>query len=260
MKALPDTKTRLRLSTSRKVAPDADRYKGAKVKNAFSLPAGRAFSCPGATAQCDPHRGGYCYAGRDERRFTSVHRLLVGNFELLKGCGRSVEKMVDLIDEMVVAWETWIEAKGYPKLFRWHEDGDFFNMTYARAVAIVMERHPEIQFWAYTRSFTSKLNVVPVLASVPNLSLYCSVDPDNLSIALGRVKEWKQLGVKVAFAQPGEDVQEMSLELLGRKAPVCPEVAGKIPLVNDQGVGACITCGLCLTDTPAQPVIFPIHR
>lgn len=247
----------LKLSTSRKVSPHAHPTKGSYVKNCFSLPAGRDFSCPGATDACDPASGGYCYAGRDERRFPSVRRLVERNFDLLQAC-ESVSDMVALLDEAVKSFVKVCERRDLPKLFRCHEDGDFYSLDYARAWAKVMRMNPDVQFWAYTRSFTKKLNVVPILAKVPNLALYVSVDTENRKLADTRAKEWKRLGVKTAIIDVRDAAQETSVELIGRKSPVCPEIAGKLPLVNAEGVGACVACMMCVVGK--APVIFPIHR
>lgn len=246
----------LKLSTSRKVAPLAHPIKGAKVKNCFALPAGRNFSCRGATDQCDPATGGYCYAGRDERRFPSVRALVEHNYNLLRDA--SVDEMVALLDAAVCDFDKVVTRRGLVKAFRIHEDGDFFSVDYARAWAIVIRRHPDIQFWAYTRSYTRKVNVVPVLAGIPNLALYVSVDSDNRALAATRVKGWQSKGVLPALVSDPADVQEVSVSLTGRRSPVCPEIAGKIPLVNSEGVGACIMCGMC--PTGRQPVVFPLHK
>lgn len=249
----------LKLSTSRKVAHVADPIKGARVKNCFSLPAGRDFSCPGATAECDPGRGGYCYAGRDEMRFPSVSNLVRHNFDLIMACGRSVEKMVELLRPMIGAFRKQYERRGLPLEFRWHEDGDFVNLTYAKAVAQVCRENPDIQFWAYTRSFYGKVDAVPTLVGVDNLALYVSVDDSNARyVNPDRLAFWEANGVKVARVTADPEPQETMVNLIGRKAPICPEINNKIPLVSESGVGACIVCGMCVTGK--APVIFPIHR
>lgn len=254
---MPITAAVLKLSTSRKVSPHAHPERGSYIKNCFSLPAGRQASCPGATDACDPNSGGYCYAGRDERRFPSVRRLVEHNFALLADC-RTQGEMVALLDEAVKSFVKVATKKNLPLLFRLHEDGDFFSVTYAKAWATVVKANPDVQFWAYTRSYTKRINVVPHLAGIANLALYVSVDTHNRELAETRADEWKILGVKTAIIDTKDEAQETSIELLGRRSPICPEIAGKVPLVNDRGVGACITCGLCIV--AKQPIIFPVHR
>lgn len=246
----------LKLSTSRKVAPVAHPTKGALIKNCFSLPAGRAFSCPGATDQCDPAAGGYCYAGRDERRFPSVRALVEHNFNLLRDA--SIPEMVELLDAAVCEFVKAAERRDVVKWFRIHEDGDFFSVDYAKAWAIVIRRHPDVTFWAYTRSFTREVNVIPVLSGIENLALYVSIDDDNRKIAARKMGAFKRRGVRAAVIADIEKVQEVSVKLTGRKSPVCPEIIGKIPLVNEDRVGACIACKMC--PKGLQPVAFPVHR
>ena len=50
------------------------------IANTFGLPAGKAFSCPGATSVCES----VCYAGKLEKVFPTVKKNLLHNWELLK--------------------------------------------------------------------------------------------------------------------------------------------------------------------------------
>lgn len=247
----------LKLSTSRKVSPWADPKKGSKVKNCFSLPAGRNGSCPGATDLCDPAAGGYCYAGRDEKRFPSVNALVTRNLKLLKAAG-TVAGMVTLLDAAVTEFVTFATKRDLPLVFRIHEDGDFFSRDYAKAWAEVITRHPDVQFWAYTRSWAGKVVVTDILAGIDNLALYVSVDAANIDQARPLVAGWQAAGILPAIASEAEGIQDVSVSLQGRRAPVCPEIAGKLPLVNEDGVGACVACGMCIDGK--APVNFPIHR
>ena len=73
--------TKLIRSKDRKVAnivtPNG---KQASMANTFGLPAGKAYSCPGATSVCES----VCYAGKLEKVFKGVRVNLMHNWELLK--------------------------------------------------------------------------------------------------------------------------------------------------------------------------------
>src|SRR5215217_2968314 len=70
--------TTLRRSADRKVTNlPSPNGKTAKIANSFGLPAGHAYSCPGATATCER----VCYAGKLEKLYKGVREVLVGNLE-----------------------------------------------------------------------------------------------------------------------------------------------------------------------------------
>jgi len=103
---------KLKRSNDRKVANLVTKNgKQAAMANTFGLPAGKEFSCPGATSICES----VCYAGKLEKLF--------------KECVK----------------------KNAPMLFRIHWDGDFFSEDYTRAWKLVIEEQPDIKFWVYTR-------------------------------------------------------------------------------------------------------------
>ncbi len=47
----------------------------ASIANAFGLPSGKAFSCPGATSVCET----ICYAGRLEKVFKGIRDVITSN-------------------------------------------------------------------------------------------------------------------------------------------------------------------------------------
>lgn len=250
----------LRLSNDRKVSPKSVYEKAAKrwkpiVPNSFGLLAGT--SCPDKTAACTK----ICYAANLERVFSSARRLVAGNLELLQACGANVAKMVELLAPMVEEWLATcdrVEKKtGTPvsRAFRIHWDGDFYSLPYAAAWAQVCKMFPQATFWAYTRSFVT-VNVIPVLANVPNLTVYLSVDSDNKEAAKAVSAQFPQ--VRLAFlGDDWTDAEGIAREVSGRNAPKCPALTGKTPMVNEEGIGACIACGLCIRGT--NNVRFAVH-
>ncbi len=224
---------KLRVSTDRKTANSVTKGGNVNIANAFGLPAGDNYSCPGATSECEP----ICYAGKLERIFKGMRVNVTHNFDLVKDAnGRAIMR---LLDEMVTEFEQACEKKNARKLFRIHHDGDFFRLRYSAAWRGVMLKHPDVQFWAYTRSF----HLVRSLADTPNLTLYLSVDEVNLDSAIEcyAANPWVKLA---ALGKTFDDAKAL-LEAMGEKGARCPELNGALPLISPEG-SACARCGLCI--------------
>ena len=202
------------------------------IANTFGLPAGKNYSCPGETSICSK----VCYAGKLERIYKGVRDTLVHNWDLLKNADGPT--MVNLINEMIEDFKQDCNKRNAKKLFRIHWDGDFFNDTYTHAWKTVINNHPDIQFWVYTRVS----NAATILKGIDNLSLYFSTDGDNRETA----KVLSSEGIKLAYLSTTFDLgrQDM-LELVGKSGVKCPENNKKIPLISKQG-SACVTCGQCV--------------
>ena len=228
------TPMKLKRSNDRKVANLVTKNgKQAAIANTFGLPAGKAYSCPGATSICES----VCYAGKLEKLFKGVKINLLHNWELLKDADSEV--MVRLLDEMIIEFIADCEKKGAPKLFRIHWDGDFFNDTYTYAWKTVIEKHVNVQFWVYTRVKSAAL----ILKDVSNLSLYYSTDDENKNIA----HDLKlNQGIRLAYLGKTFAVTESTMkELTGKPGAKCPENMKSIPLISSNG-SACVSCGLCV--------------
>ena len=225
---------KLKRSNDRKVANLVTKNgKQAAMANTFGLPAGKEFSCPGATSICES----VCYAGKLEKLFKGVKANLLHNWELLRNADR--DTMLVLLDEMIVDFVADCDKKSAPKLFRIHWDGDFFNDTYTYAWKTVIESHSDIQFWVYTRVKSAAL----ILKDIPNLSLYYSTDDENLPIAT----ELKQVeGIRLAYLGKTFALTETKMkEITGKVGAKCPENNKSIPLISNAG-SACVSCGLCV--------------
>lgn len=226
--------TKLLRSKDRKVAnlvtPNG---KQASIANTFGLPAGKAYSCPGATSVCES----VCYAGKLEKVFPTVKKNLLHNWELLRNA--DFDTMQTLLSDMIDEFRIDCERRNAPMLFRIHWDGDFFNDTYAYAWQNVILNHPDIQFWVYTRVKSAAL----ILKDIDNLSLYFSADSENVKIAVDlKINS----GVRMAylaktFAIGQADVKEM----IGKPSAKCPENNKQIPLISEKG-SACVSCSLCV--------------
>src|ERR1041384_4514557 len=148
--------------------------------------------------------------------------------------------MIDLLSEMITEFANECEKHNVPKLFRWHADGDIFTATYAEAIEAVCLEFPDVHFWIYTRSF----EYVGFITSIPNLSVYLSVDKENLNAGLLCAAD--NPGVKMAYlGETFNEGKEIFETLTGVPGGKCPENAKQIPLITEKG-GACVTCGLCI--------------
>jgi hypothetical protein len=225
----------LKRTTDRKVANMAfPSGKLPKIKNAFSLPSGKDFSCPGATNVCET----VCYAGKLEKQYPNVRKLVLHNWELLKDS--SCAEMVSLLGDMISEFRKECERWDAPKVFRWHADGDIFSADYAEAIELTCLDFPDVQFWIYTRSF----EYVGFIQGIPNLSVYLSVDSENRNSALETKKEFPS--VRLAYLSDSfEKGKEFMLTETGKPGAICPENAKRIPLITEKG-GACLSCGLCV--------------
>lgn len=206
--------------------------KTATVANTFGLPAGKAYSCPGATSICES----VCYAGKLEKIYKGVRDNLLHNWNLLKDA--DYDTMVQLLDEMINEFKKDSDKRKAPYLFRIHWDGDFFNDTYTYAWKNVIEKHSDVQFWVYTRVQSAAL----IIKDIPNLSLYFSADDDNIEIA----ETLSIQGIRLAYLGKTFKATESKMkDLTGKVGAMCPENKKSIPLISQEG-SACVRCSLCV--------------
>jgi hypothetical protein len=172
-----------------------------------------------------------------EKVFPTVKKNLLHNWALLKDADG--ETMVRLLNEMIIDFKADCVKREAPMLFRIHWDGDFFNDTYAYAWKIVIDKHPDIQFWVYTRVKSAAL----ILKDVTNLSLYFSADSENVKTAVDlKINS----GVRMAYLAKNFAIGQADVkEMIGKPAAKCPENNKQIPLISTKG-SACVSCSLCV--------------
>jgi len=245
---MTNTVTLIRSSDRKTAAAATPNGKGVKVNNAFGLPAGKAFSCPGATPLCEK----VCYAGRIEKQYKAFLAVMLANFAALSG--KNVDEMTDLLTVMITDFVSECTRKNVPAFFRIHHDGDFFSTDYAIAWDNVIKAFPEVTFWVYTRSFTPEMNVVPFLVGNANLNLLLSVDLYNKQHATAIVAEFPDVAI-ATLADTFAEAAEVSREIRGTVKPgaACPELTKAIPLISEKG-GACFACGLCTVKRDSGPI------
>ena len=225
---------KLKRSNDRKVANAVSKNgKTPTIANTFGLPAGKNYSCPGATSVCES----VCYAGKLEKIYKGVRDNLLHNWELLRNADRM--EMYSLLSDMIADFKADCVKKDAPMLFRIHWDGDFFSDEYAQAWRLVIEEQPDVQFWVYTRVKSAAL----ILKDIPNLSLYFSADADNIKTAVDlKINN----GVRMAYLAKNFAMgQETLKEIISKPGAKCPENAKRIPLISTNG-SACVSCGLCV--------------
>jgi hypothetical protein len=203
------------------------------IANTFGLPSGKQYSCPGATSVCES----VCYAGKLEKIYKGVRNVLLSNWEQLKDADH--ETMFSLINEMIIDFKKDCDKRNAEKLFRIHWDGDFFNDTYTIAWKDVINAHPDIQFWVYTRVKSAAL----ILNGIDNLSLYYSADSANIKEA---VDLKLNNGIRMAYLAKNFAIGQADMkEMIGKVGAKCPENKKAIPLISTAG-SACVSCGLCV--------------
>jgi hypothetical protein len=206
---------------------------GSLIQNTFGLPAGKAYSCPGATSVCEK----VCYAGKLEKLYKGVKAILLHNWELLKDANYT--QMYLLLDEMIKDFIKDCDKRNADKLFRIHWDGDFFNDEYTKAWYSVIKDNPGVSFWVYTRVANAAL----ILKDLDNLSLYYSTDSENIDNAKLLSNDHS---IKLAYlADTFALGKEQLLNLVNAKGVPCPENNKKIKLIDKDG-SACVKCGQCV--------------
>ena len=228
------TITKLLRSKDRKVANAVTpNGKQASIANTFGLPAGKAYSCPGATSVCES----VCYAGKLEKVVPTVKKNLLHNWELLRNADGLT--MVMLLEEMISDFVADCEKRNAPMLFRIHWDGDFFNDTYTNAWKVVINNNTNIQFWVYTRVKSAAIT----LKDIPNLSLYYSTDSENKEIGIGLKNDHS---ISLAYLAKNFEIGQADMKALtNRPGAKCPENKKAIPLISQKG-SACASCKLCI--------------
>lgn len=229
--------------------------------NSFGLPA--VESCPGKTNVCISS----CYAiGCEQRSATAIR--LDRNFQALKQA-QDEEGMTELLRSALQTYVASADKLAVPeeeRFFRWHWIGDFFSEEYAAACRNVMQEHPKITFLAYTRSFQERVNVLPILSSLPNLHLYLSVDFENVDRAGLVLPDYPTVDVAymVEYYEDAAPLREKLHRQYGIKAKACPEnivLQSKKrakALISEKG-GACANCRYCFSDSDnrgTQDVVF----
>jgi hypothetical protein len=182
----------------------------------FSIPAGD--TCPGKSEFCQG-----CYA---QKGFFQMPRLKSSYTQNLESTHKDsfVHTMIGHIQQTTRKVKT----------FRIHVAGDFYSASYTRKWIAIVKALPDIQFYAYTRSWRVE-TIKPALEelrALPNIQLFASVD---VTIIEPAPEGWR-------VATIGTDPRYRGMH--------CLEQVGKMP--------DCQSCGYCFRK-PRGNVIFQMH-
>jgi len=181
-----------------------------------------------------------CYATKGFFQMNNVRETHTKNWEL--------SKRSDFVDEMIAE----IRQMGL-KLLRIHVAGDFYGKRYIRKWIKIAKACPDVQFYAYTRSWRKKalLPALELLAEVENVSLWWSCDKDTDEYD-GQPPAVPSVGVTYMQVDPGEAipdyvdlifrVKRKTIEKFVGSCFVCPAENGVKPKPH------CDKCALCWSD------------
>ena len=127
-------------------SPHGNRKLGRSVGSVNRMPGG---TCPGASSWCE----GACYAKAFMYKVRGIHN-------------RYQAETIELPNKL-------------PRLVRIHAAGDFDSVAYIEWWIDVVRAHPDVRFWAYTRSWVID-DLLPALERLrvePNVQLFASTDP-----------------------------------------------------------------------------------
>lgn len=182
-----------------------------------SLPAVQ--TCPGR-GECER----FCYAAKLMMRFPAYNDSIQGHLQILENNPEGY--MATVVHDIL---------KGKYEVVRVHESGDFYNLDQIKLWSAIANEMPNVQFYAYTRSWTvaSLKPALEALKALPNFSVRASVEPGETP-----PKGWAYTTVvpKDATDRPDGGI-------------ICHEQTGKKP--------DCISCGVCWKAT--VPVLFRMH-
>ena len=207
-------------------------------RNTYGLmrgPIAEGGTCPGCTigpGGCCERPGGRktttCYVDKLTRAYPGVKASLCYNRDLLNESGHE-GKVLLLLKEFLRFSKECLDNKAELN-YRIHWSGDVFDLRYAKALREAITDCHFINFWAYTRFF----DCVPLLAGIPNLQLYLSLDKVNFETGYPVYLKYMKANVHYCYMgdeKPDDDV-----------LTPCPVDIDKLPLE-----GACHKCRLCLT-------------
>ncbi len=212
---------------------DARNLKLGPLIHSWSIPAGRAWSCPGESCLCRKR----CYAKKGFFCMPSVQEAHVRNFNFCQ---------TDLFE----SWMTMQLMDQFVRVMRVHVSGDFYSIEYIRKWLRIVQKSRRQHFFAYTRSWRIEemLPELIKLAAEPNFQMWWSIDRETGPAPLIRGIRRAYMAIDDVDANLAPD----DCDLIFRDQPrtrmkrangvlVCPPENG----VHTKVKITCSHCGIC---------------
>lgn len=213
-----------------------------------------ANGCADSTPFCHGAAGSRCYAANSASYRPAVATTLAHNLELERNLSPG-----ELAHAYRIAlWEYTRELRRHhvPRAeWLWREkwSGDHTPAT-AQAFADAIRDFPELRAWVYTRSVLSAL----ILAAVPNVTVYASVDAWNVDMWAPVLEREPRIHV-AACDETIDDARKLHAKLNRGRIVACPENIGRLPIAvplaglpvrsapykGEMRRGACVACRIC---------------
>lgn len=201
--------------------------------HSWSIPAGKEFTCVGASALCER----VCYAKRGHYRWGTTSAAHRRNLQ--------ASRQADF-----VAWAVDTLRSKYTRVLRIHAAGDFYDHEYTRKWIAITQACPNVLFYAYTRSWSDD-TILPELQRLSrgkNVRLWWSIDRQTgpAPLTAGVRRAYMAIDDADARTAPADadlvfrdDPRTVMKSTNGvRVCPVENGVSTKIPIT-------CSSCGIC---------------
>jgi hypothetical protein len=205
----------------------------------WSLPA--ALTCPGRTSLCER----LCYA-------------LKGRFVMARQLRQAIRNWIIACTPFFVWWMVSRLTKAKARVVRIHVSGDFFNAAYVRQWLRIAESLPQIQFFAYTRSWRVPAIRIALaeFSRLPNVALWYSEDSETGCPKLVPSEH----RIRLAYLATHAGDIPPSADLVFRDYPtrglVQKRVGGALVCPAENGISGhvrCSSCAICYGDPATDP-------
>lgn len=233
----------MQLSTNRKTCT----YAKAKASGGHA-PVANAFGCSRDSCLNKTEFCANCYAARIDA-WPSVARVMNNNYAALMAYkDRPVGELAEMFGAMLDTSTAAQRLAGVDApTFRWFWDGDICYGNVARAISLAHETRPNVRGWVYTRAhlWAHRFRLASTGAPPETLAVFLSVDQFNIESAKRAAARWPFL--RFAFsADSWAETEQLAQQMNQPRGLKCPELTGRVPLVGDDGRGACTACAHCL--------------